>query len=308
MSPNDKNILRECKQIIPNLLDSAHKGNCGRIGVFGGSEEFTGAPYFASISALKTGADLVYVFTHSSAAPIIKSYSPELMVMPFLDNKDAVNLISPWMNRLHAVAIGPGLGRNPVIFRTILHIIEELKKEKGPYRPLIFDADGLYLIMNNLDVLRDYPGEIYLTPNHYEFMNLAAAILGANEKTLEENIADICRKFGPKLTIIVKGTTDLIYNDNKLLQCLTTGSNRRCGGQGDLLSGILTTFAFWAVEHYRKYPDNPNTAYTHSMLAAYSACCLTRTCNRLAFQSKSRSMLATDMIQDLPHAFNFLFN
>lgn len=52
----------------------------GRVGVFGGSEDFTGAPFFASMSALRMGADLAYVFTAKEAAPALKGYSPELMV------------------------------------------------------------------------------------------------------------------------------------------------------------------------------------------------------------------------------------
>ncbi len=52
----------------------------GRVGVFGGSEDYTGAPYFASMAALRMGADLTYVFTAEEAAPALKGYSPELMV------------------------------------------------------------------------------------------------------------------------------------------------------------------------------------------------------------------------------------
>lgn len=48
--------------------------------MFGGSEDYTGAPYFASMSALRTGADLAFVFTAEEAAPALKAYSPELMV------------------------------------------------------------------------------------------------------------------------------------------------------------------------------------------------------------------------------------
>lgn len=56
----------------------------GRVGVFGGSEDYTGAPYFASMAALRTGADLTYVFTAEEAAPALKGYSPELMVCAWL--------------------------------------------------------------------------------------------------------------------------------------------------------------------------------------------------------------------------------
>lgn len=52
----------------------------GRVGVFGGSKDYTGAPFFASISSLRMGADLAYVMTAQEAAPALKAYSPELMV------------------------------------------------------------------------------------------------------------------------------------------------------------------------------------------------------------------------------------
>ncbi len=45
--------------LVPVLKDDMHKGQVGRIGIIGGSLEYTGAPYFAGISALKVGADLV---------------------------------------------------------------------------------------------------------------------------------------------------------------------------------------------------------------------------------------------------------
>lgn len=70
-----------------------------------------GAPYFSAISSLKVGADLVYVFTTKSAAPVIKSYSPELIVHPYLDDKEVETLIYPWIQKLHVAVIGPGLGR-----------------------------------------------------------------------------------------------------------------------------------------------------------------------------------------------------
>lgn len=81
----------------------------GRIGVFGGSIEFTGAPYFSSIAALKVGADLSYVFTVKDAAFAIKSYSPELMVLPYLDDPDAINKIYPWIDRLHVALLGASI-------------------------------------------------------------------------------------------------------------------------------------------------------------------------------------------------------
>lgn len=41
------------KGILPSLTFDKYKGQAGRIGIIGGSKEYTGAPYFAAISAMK---------------------------------------------------------------------------------------------------------------------------------------------------------------------------------------------------------------------------------------------------------------
>lgn len=70
-------ILDQSYAIIAPLLDhSSYKGQHGRIGIVGGSEQYTGAPYYAGASALRTGADLATVFCAEAAAIPIKSYSP----------------------------------------------------------------------------------------------------------------------------------------------------------------------------------------------------------------------------------------
>jgi ATP-dependent NAD(P)H-hydrate dehydratase len=44
--------------------------------------QYTGAPYYAAMAALKTGADLAFCFCAHEAAVPIKCYSPELLVAP----------------------------------------------------------------------------------------------------------------------------------------------------------------------------------------------------------------------------------
>lgn len=69
--------LPQC--ILPLSFDS-HKGSSGRIGVLGGSAQYTGAPFYAAMASLQAGADLAHVFCAQEASLAIKSYSPELMV------------------------------------------------------------------------------------------------------------------------------------------------------------------------------------------------------------------------------------
>ncbi|KAK1563122.1 hypothetical protein Q3G72_022683 [Acer saccharum] len=78
------------KAITPILDPNRHKGQAGKIAVIGGCCVYTGAPYFAAISALIIAADLSHLFCTKDAAPVIKGYSPELIVHPNLEESYSI--------------------------------------------------------------------------------------------------------------------------------------------------------------------------------------------------------------------------
>ena len=92
-----KNILNnqiKISELVPILGGGRRKGQNGRMGVIGGSLEYTGAPYFSSVSQLNgvdfiygEGADLSYIITNPLAANSIKTYDADLIVYPYLDSK-----------------------------------------------------------------------------------------------------------------------------------------------------------------------------------------------------------------------------
>lgn len=49
------------------------------------------------------------------------------------------------------------------------------------------------------------------------------------------------------MTILNKGATDVASNGRLVVCCAGGGSNRRCGGQGDLLAGALAVLFHWAL-------------------------------------------------------------
>jgi len=139
-------LQHKVRTIVPKLTNDLRKGQCGRIAVFGGCFLYTGAPYFAAISALKCGADLVHVFCEKEAGNVIKSYSPELIVHPVLDTEYVLEEIDKWLPRLHCVVIGPGLGRNQSMLGRISIIMDKVKASNIP---VVIDADGLWHLTNN---------------------------------------------------------------------------------------------------------------------------------------------------------------
>jgi hypothetical protein len=117
----------------------------GRIGIVGGSLDYTGAPYYAAQSSLYFGADLATIFCSADALIPIKTYSPELMVTPLYDateielledNQIATQLVTklkPYLLRLHALVVGPGLGRHPKLLPNLAPSIRLATETHLPY-------------------------------------------------------------------------------------------------------------------------------------------------------------------------------
>lgn len=291
-------LLNKCKKLVPSLSNDKHKGQAGRIGVFGGSKDYTGAPFFASMSALRTGADLVYVFCAEAAAQPIKSYSPELMVVPYLDVDMPTEEIHTWIKRLHVAVIGPGLGRNVRILQKIGQTIGLLKDVKIP---LIIDADGLFFISQNPKILKDYEGPVYLTPNINEYKLLVTGVLRPSVVTVDDGtLKNLSKQIGNNVTVILKANEDRIVNGDKVLVYPVEGSPRRCGGQGDMLSGCLAAFSGWAQNCKEDHVEA-------QMFAAFAASTLVKTCSKITFKEKGRGMVVTDMLAKLHIAFDAIY-
>jgi ATP-dependent NAD(P)H-hydrate dehydratase len=235
----------------------------------------------------------VHIFCTSPAATVIKSYSPELIVHQLLNEKDAVNLISPWLDRLHAIVIGPGLGRDASTFTVVSELIQIIKDKKIP---LVIDADGLFLITENPDLIKDSSSPVVLTPNKIEFERLNDRVNGITG----------LYQLGTKTVILRKGSEDeLICSDTgSQWKSNVGGSGRRCGGQGDLLSGSIAIFLHWTLDNSNKINIKTECqSMAAASLACYAASTLIRQCNEKAFKCKGRSMLASDMIEYIHESF-----
>ncbi|KAJ1972564.1 hypothetical protein H4R34_005369, partial [Dimargaris verticillata] len=248
MRPN----LNTVKQLIPPLSPHFHKGQHGRLGVVGGSEDYTGAPYFSSTATFRTGADMCHILCEPSAAVALKSYSPDLIVVPCLQTSTTtpeksldkiLDQAGNILQRLHAVIVGPGLSRDAKMLQCAKGIVQRARELK---LPIVMDADGLYLVQQDPEVIKGYPHSI-LTPNVNEFRRLCEAMNINTEGGPEGEAAQKLSKALGGPTIVQKGQRDIIANAKHLFVCSEEGGLKRCGGQGDILSGILGTWMAWGA-------------------------------------------------------------
>lgn len=60
--------IRQCRAYSDGRTDSA-----GRVGVLGGSGDYSGAPFFSAFGAMRFGADLAHVLCEPEAGNVIKT-------------------------------------------------------------------------------------------------------------------------------------------------------------------------------------------------------------------------------------------
>jgi len=290
-----------------------YKGVRGRIGIVGGARDYSGAPYFASISAMRLGADLAYVICSASASQSIKGYSPDLIVMPILDCPDDEEFeteMSCLLDRLHALVIGPGLGRESHLQTRVKKLIIKAKELS---LPLVLDADSLILINEDPSIVRSYPKAL-LTPNRIELQRMLCSLYKSEHFDLRTMSTEDVKKLVQRCShdmnvcILAKGSVDIVSCgdiENHLVIEETLGSSRRCGGQGDILSGLAGVYLHWIEmangESLEKIA-NPTA------LAACLAAITTRQCNEIAYKDFGSGMLASDMISKLDTAISSLLS
>ncbi|KAJ1943619.1 hypothetical protein FBU59_002856 [Linderina macrospora] len=306
--------LQTIAQLIPPLTYNLHKGDCGRIAAIGGCEEYTGAPYFAASTTLRLGADLAYVVCEKDAASVIKAYSPDLIVNPYLRSttntdrslEEIDEKLKPLLSKMHAVSVGSGLGNDLKIRESAKRAIQHARSLSIP---VVLDADSLAIVAESPEIIHGYTNAI-LTPNAPEFDRLAKS-LGVEPKKDEapEIAAQRVASALDGVTVVRKGKSDIITDGVRLFICDEVGGLRRCGGQGDILSGAIATFLAWG-ERY-KAGAWKHTAEIHEnefpMLAAFAACTITRHASFLAYEEYGRATQSSSVLEQVDIAFDNKF-
>jgi NAD(P)H-hydrate epimerase len=220
------------KKFIPSRKSNSRKGDNGIVLVLGGSYIYHGAPILSSIAALRCGTDLVYTCVPKINVTPTRAVSPNLIVIPLVDQKltkGAVNkLLGVLPRNLDSATIGMGLAiqeRN-----SLLHLVKSLLD-----RDVRLSLDASALIPEVLPLLENK--NVVVTPHAGEFKRLFGE-LPSNSKLQRIKLVETnAKKNG--ITILLKGTTDIISNGTityiyeKKIPAMTVG------GTGDVLSGLV---------------------------------------------------------------------
>lgn len=97
--------------------------------------------------------------------------------------------------------------------------------------------------------------------------------------------------------IYCKDDTDTLLWKEEKINCSVAGAPRRCGGLGDVLSGVIAAVISMHCDINTINDVNINDCI---MFAGE----LIRKASRLAFEQRSRGMSATDVIANIPKSFD----
>ncbi|KAK7752773.1 hypothetical protein SLS62_005325 [Diatrype stigma] len=332
MSAATREILGKVRQMVPPMLEKFHKGQLGRVAVIGGSEDYTGAPYFSAMASAKLGCDMSHIICTPGAAAVIKTYSPNLMVHPLMrqspgPGQDAASLpatdtdpeqisarIVDMLPRLHVLVVGPGLGRDPLMQETLARVLAAARERRIP---VVMDADALALVTRTPELVVGWR-EVVLTPNVVEFGRLWKGIMDSGSDSSEEQQSEgkkkkpsaqveaLSKALGG-VAIVQKGGCDYISNGEPgtTLTVDLRGGLKRSGGQGDTLTGSIATMLAWRRAYLDGLWDHGGKLKEEELLslAAFGGAAITRECSRLAFEKHGRALQASDLTEQVHIAF-----
>ena len=273
--------------MVPRSL-SSRKGENGILLVVGASDIYHGAPLLSSMAGLRSGVDLVYTGVPQRNVLALRSFSPNIIVLPFshdsLDITSVRDLLHVLPKKPDAAAIGMGL--NIARNKALTYLINELR---GMQTKLLLDASALIP-----DVLKHISGtNSIITPHLGEFTRMFSmessiqSLVHRNVslKKLISIVVEMAEKYG--ITIVLKGEYNVIASgiDGNVSVIKRSTPAMTVGGTGDVLSGLVAGLL------------TKLDPFLASIMGVYL--------NGLAALQASKTLglhlLATDLIDNLPY-------
>lgn len=273
--------------LIPAVAKDAHKGSRGTVLVIGGGP-FTGAPSLAAVAAHRCGMDLVYVAVPGAVAHVVSGYSMDLIVQAV--GGTSATRFAPghldealaWEGRADAVVLGPGVGDDPGTLEMAGQVFQRMASEG---KPVVVDADALKA-MGGMGEVPRHPGAV-LTPHAGEFKALSGTPLPAELEARVDAVRSLAGQLG--CTILSKGPVDVV-SDGRRVKLNDTGNPAMAtGGTGDILSGVTCALLAKGMGAF-------DAARTAAFVAGVAG--------DMAMEELGHSMLASDMLWNLPGVFS----
>ena len=270
--------------LLPRPLD-AHKGSCGRILVIAGSRGMTGAAALAASAVLRSGAGVAVLALPRSLQEMMAGKLTEVMTKPLPETDEGAIDIAALGEALalaegfDVVLIGPGLGRTQETQKFVQDFCAAVKK------PLILDADAIYAFCGKTDVFKGFAFVPILTPHLGEMAHLLELSVDELRASLLDMTREAAREYHA-VFVVKSECTIIVYPDGQAFLTSKGNSGMATAGAGDVLAG--------AVAGLMKQ--------TAAGLAPLAGVYIHGLAGDLAAKEKGYGLIASDILENLPHA------
>ena len=223
--------------ISPRVAD-AHKGTTGHLLVVAGATGKTGAAALSALAGLRAGAGLVTLGIPEKLNAALGPRSLEVMTCPLPQTADGnlsdagTDTILSLLADKKCLAIGPGIGTAAETGKLVHRLIVE-----SPV-PVVVDADGLNLLAEDLDLLKEKKAEIVLTPHPGEMARLIRSTPAAVQADRINCARDFART--RQVHVVLKGARTVVAHPDGGIYIIPTGNpGMASAGMGDVLTGII---------------------------------------------------------------------
>lgn len=292
------------RALVPRRPDD-HKGVFGHVLVVGGSRGMLGAPLLATRAALRSGAGLVTLALPASLQDRAAVAVPEALTLGLPESPagalrvEAVAKLKAALKekRFTALALGPGLSRQPEAFKFVIGALGSLPL------PAVVDADALNaLAAQESDgvraLLRGRGAPCVFTPHPAEMarcLGLSTREVQADRQGCAERLA---RQWGG--AALLKGHRTIISSGARSVINTTGTPGLAKGGSGDVLTGL--TAGLWA-QLLASGRGEGDLAFKAAALGAH----LHGLAGEAAEREKTAyAVTASDVVEALPDAFGQL--
>ncbi len=276
------------RALLPERPRHAHKYTAGRVLVVAGSRSFPGAAVMASLAAARVGAGAVVCCTAASARPLVAAHLTEVMSVALPETDDgglapgALEAILDRAEDADAVLVGCGLGKHPDTQRLVRDLLLRLAG------PVVVDADGLNALAGHTDLITTHAGGRWvLTPHTGEL----ARLVGTDDLDTTDRIA-LATAWAERWNsvLVVKGMPSVVGTPaGQVFVGGAGGPALATAGTGDVLAGMTAGLLAQGLAP-------PEAAVCALHLGGRAA-------DRWAATRQARTLLATDLLAELPHLF-----
>ena len=221
--------------IMPKRQSNSQKGDYGKIFVIGGSVGMAGAVVMACKAAFRAGAGMVTACVPKEINDIVQSSTAETMTYPVNFEFDAEK-IAKKMKNFDVILFGNGIGREPYVRPLLEKVLQNAEV------PVVIDADGLFALARDTEILKSCKSDIILTPHAMEM----ARLIGKDAEYVENDRFSVTKDFVSKyrLTLVLKGNHSIITAPGGEQTVNVTGNpGMATAGSGDVLAGVTAALA-----------------------------------------------------------------